>query len=117
MFLLIGQFASGLSECAARTITEPAGIDLDVAVRELRHRSLVEVSALVGPAYDMPAMAREFATQYLAGHLLQTEIVEATEFLRRWPSLVMGAVPEAAEAIARDLRIQALSSSDQTRML
>jgi hypothetical protein len=105
MFLLVGQFVGGVCEPAARVITEPASIDLDNAVTALLHRSLIEIGG-DGPSfrYDMPAMAREFAQQHIAGHLLQTEIAAAVQFLRRWPALVQGRVMEAADGISRDLR-------------
>jgi hypothetical protein len=115
VFLLVGQFRGGLSEPAARVLTEPASIDLDVAVRELLHRSLIEVGGEVGARYDMPAMAREFARRHLAGHILQTDIAAGTAFLRRWPALIQGRLPEAAESIARDVRSGQLARPDMDR--
>jgi hypothetical protein len=115
VFLLVSQFRGGLSEAAARVVTEPASIDLDDALHELLRRSLIEVAD--GPAvlYDMPAMAREFADKHLAGHLLQTEISSASTFLRRWVPLIEGRVAEAAEAISRAVRSGELATPDMQR--
>jgi NB-ARC domain len=118
MFLLVGQFVGGISEPAARTIIEPASVDLDKAVTALLHRSLIDIGTDGSYVrYDMPAMAREFAQQHIAGHLLQTEIAAAVQFLRRWPSLLQGRVTEAADAIARDLRGGVLLRAERDRAL
>ncbi len=69
VFLLVGQVAGGVSEAAARTITESASIDLEKAAGELLRRSLIDVRDGPLPMYDMPAMAREFAQRHIAGHI------------------------------------------------
>jgi len=117
VFLLVGQFRGGLSEPAARVVTEPASIDLDEAVRELLRRSLIEVGGEGSARYDMPAMAREFAQKHLAGHLLQTEIAAATAFLRTWPALIQGRVVEAAESVSRDVHSAKLARPDIERAI
>lgn len=118
LFLLVGQFAGGVSEPAARVITDPASIDLDKAVYELLRRSLIEIAGDgAHPRYDMPSMAREFAQRYIAGHLLQTDVSAAAAFIRRWPALVQGRVLEAAEGISRDLRNATLPRIDKERAL
>jgi hypothetical protein len=117
VFLLVGQFQGGLPEVAARVVTEPASIDLDEAVRELLHRSLIEIVGEGNARYDMPAMAREFSHKHFAGHLLQTDIAGATAFLRTWPALVQGRVAEAAESISRDVRSTKLARPDIERAI
>ncbi len=89
MFLLVGQFSSGLPEPALRVVTEERDVDLDSAVKALALRSLLELRARdsAWPTYDMPAMAREFARKLMAGHTLNTEVALAAAFLRRFPGL------------------------------
>jgi hypothetical protein len=69
------------------------------------------------PRYDMPAMGREFANSYLAGHVLQTEVIAATTFLKQWPALLHGRVAEGSEAIARAIRAKQYSKPELDRML
>jgi hypothetical protein len=104
VFLLVGQFAAGLSEQALRVAAEPDSIDVDRAVDALTKRSLLDVVGRSGAVrYDMPAMAREFAQRHLVGHLLRTEVEGTAEFLWRWPALVDGRTSEAAELMLAEL--------------
>jgi hypothetical protein len=104
VFLLVGQFAAGLSEQALRVAAEPDSIDVDRALGALRKRSLVDIVRGGGaPRYDMPAMAREFAQRHLVGHLLRTEVEGTADFLRRWPALIDGRTSEAAEMMLAEV--------------
>jgi hypothetical protein len=106
VFLMIGQFESGLSEPALRVVSEARDVSVDAAVRELALRSLIELRADASPwpTYDMPAMAREFARKLIRGHVLNAEVMQAASFVRRWPGLDLGRLGEAATAMIRDLR-------------
>jgi hypothetical protein len=70
VFLLAGQFPTGLSEPALRIVADERDVDLDSAVKALALRSLLEIRGEGGawPIYDMPAMAREFARKLIIGH-------------------------------------------------
>jgi hypothetical protein len=68
VFLLAGQLAGGISEAAARTITEPGSIDLDKAVGELLRRSLIEVRDGPLPTYDACDGTRVRSTAYSRPH-------------------------------------------------
>ena len=106
VFLMIGQFESGLSEPALRVVSEARDVSVDAAVRELSLRSLIELRADASswPTYDMPAMAREFARKLILGHVLNAEVMQAASFIQRWPGLDRGRLVEAVGAMLRDLR-------------
>lgn len=118
LFLLVAQFASGLSEPVIRTVTDSLEMSLDDALRELRRRSLVEMDRTGEHVrYDMPAMAREFALRHLSGHVLQTEIESWAQFLKRWPALLSGRLREGAEQILHSVHEGRLKGAEIDRAL
>jgi hypothetical protein len=53
----------------------------------------------------MPTMAREFSRMKLIrGHVLQSQVLDVTTFIKQWPALATGDPYEAAQQIVRDVR-------------
>ena len=104
-FLLASRFSSGVSEAALYVIAQPAGVQLTTAIASLRQRSLLDHDD-AGHRLVMPAMAREFARRFMAGHLHRTEVEAAELYLKRWPGLVDGRLVEAAEDMERSVLLE-----------
>jgi hypothetical protein len=98
VFLLVSRFSNGVAEIALRVATTREEIELEPALRILHERSLAEFDPET-QRYIVPAMAREFASKLLTGHVHRSNVEAVQHYLNSWPGLAAGHVTEAARAM------------------
>jgi hypothetical protein len=119
VFLLLAQFAGGLSEAALMVAARAQGVDMTAGLAELATRSLIEMDAgSASHMYVLPVMAQRFGRDKLIiGHPLRGSVESEAALVRKTTGLADGDVSIAALDAFQTIRSANVSRAQVERSL